>query len=249
MLRVFINSETQKPFTHYSDSNQPVLEALWQIFRFGRRVVEDGEDSSQSQWSSSLASAKVVFMLLLREDMSHVVEAHWENARGAMERMADEMEGWRFAATVTGYMGLFHEDVKKGDEVWVVEGAKVPLLLRKTGRGAVEGNKSGGPGEIDDPQVANTEMEEEMMAVDETDGTDAKDARRKDITRAILEVPASVSREEDGLDNGRWTKQDAKTSVAEVVWEYEIVGECYLHGVMEGEKMREKTRWTRVAIV
>ncbi|KAK4466798.1 hypothetical protein QBC42DRAFT_342685 [Cladorrhinum samala] len=233
MLRVFINSETQKPLTHYSDSNQPVLEALWQIFRFGRRVVEDGEDSSQSQWSSSLASAKVVFMLLLREDMRHVVEAHSENARGAMERMADEMEGWRFAATVTGYMGLFHEDVKEGDEVWVVEGAKVPLLLRKTVGGA-EGNKSGGPGEIDDPQVANTEMEGEMEAVDETDGTDAKDACRRDITPAILEVPAaSMSREEDGLDNGRWTKKDTKTSVAEVVvWEYEIVvpNKCVILG-------------------
>jgi len=34
-----------------------------------------------------------------------------------------------------------------------------------------------------------------------------------------------------------------------MVWEYEIVGECYLHGVIEGEKMKKKTRWTRVAIV
>ncbi|KAM7219427.1 hypothetical protein V8F06_005161 [Rhypophila decipiens] len=46
--------------------------------------------------------------------------------------MGDEMEGWRFAATATGYMGLFPEEVKKGDEVWVVEGGKVPLLLRRS---------------------------------------------------------------------------------------------------------------------
>jgi hypothetical protein len=64
MLRVFKNQETSTPFTHYPDSSQPALEALWEIFCFGRArgsTTSTGK-SAGGIIEQSMASAKAVFM-------------------------------------------------------------------------------------------------------------------------------------------------------------------------------------------
>lgn len=171
MLGAMTNAETGLPVTHYPDSTQPILDALWEIFCMG------GGDSTTpltEQRAGAMASAKAVFMSLLSEDMQKVMESRFQEAKQAMEDMAERMEGWKFAVTYTGYMGLVPLETREGDVVMVVCGARVPFVLRPVVKG-----------------------EEDVHGTDE----------------------------------------------------YQVVGECYLHGVMAGEKIRKEFRGKRIVLI
>ncbi len=170
MLGAVTNAETGLPFTHYSDSTQPILDALWDIFRMGK----DSATSLTEQQARSVASAKAVFVTLLDKNMRGAAESHFEVAKPVMMDMAEKMEGWRFAVTNTGYMGLVPLEAREGDVVMAVWEARVPFVLRPVGRG----------------------------------------------------------------------EESAPTT-----HEYQVVGECYLHGVMAGEKIRREFRGKRVVLV
>lgn len=106
MLAVFVNQDTGTPLTHCPRSAQPTFEALWDIFRFGRNPKADDSDIiAGGIIRQSMALAREVFMSLLRKDMQAVAAVHWEASKAAMERMAEEMEGWKFGVRAYGVHG------------------------------------------------------------------------------------------------------------------------------------------------
>ncbi|KAM6513770.1 hypothetical protein FALCPG4_014985 [Fusarium falciforme] len=124
MLSVAKN-QNGAPFTHYPDSGQRALEALWEIFSKGER-----DEPMPAPLAQSMASAKAIFMALSREDMQTVMREHFEQSRAAMEHLADGLEGWKFCVMFTGYMGLVPLESQEGDVVMAVLGARVPFVFR-----------------------------------------------------------------------------------------------------------------------
>jgi len=120
-----MRSPEGEPFTKYPDSDEPALEVIWETLRKGKQ-----NDAIPARLHGSMASAKAIFMALVRDDMREVVTQHFESAKDAVDCLSDDLEGWKFCVMITGYMALVPEEAEVGDEILAVYGARVPFVLR-----------------------------------------------------------------------------------------------------------------------
>jgi hypothetical protein len=118
--------KTGQPSTKYPGSDEAPLEAVWETLRKGKQC-----DATAGRLSTSMASAKAIFMALPTVDWVSVVTRHFENAKDAMNYFADELEGWKFCVTKEGYMALVPQETEAGDVVMAVYGAQVPFVFRR----------------------------------------------------------------------------------------------------------------------
>jgi hypothetical protein len=117
-----LRSETKEPLTTYPGSSEPVLEAMWETLRKGK--------PSDPKPSQSMESAKAIFLAVSTDDMVPIITLHFEKSKPALEGLADELSGWKFCVTATGYMALVPEEAEVGDVIMVVYGARVPFVFR-----------------------------------------------------------------------------------------------------------------------
>lgn len=120
-----MRSETGEPFTKYPGTGETPLEAVWATLCKGKQC-----EATAGRLSASMASAKAIFLALDTDDMVSVLTQHFENSKDAMDYLTDELEGWRFCVTQTGYMGLVSGEAEAGDVIMAVYGARVPFIFR-----------------------------------------------------------------------------------------------------------------------
>ncbi|KAE9363365.1 HET-domain-containing protein [Stipitochalara longipes BDJ] len=132
--------------THDSDDRYPsgesMVDAFWQTLATGN-FSEEGDKYELRQIYEVYEHNRVLKMLGLRfiiaflaASLPYIVSRLFRKPRG------DFLTHWRYVlfrrmirTEKKGYIGLVSGDVRNGDEIWLLEGSKVPLIIRNQTEG------------------------------------------------------------------------------------------------------------------
>jgi hypothetical protein len=146
----FVMVETAMELEHYlSHAEDASLGAFWET---QTEFLKFWEDYIQGQKIAILEGSETETSTAVQEKIeeicqtsdgkassSHALPASWtQNISLSWRLMKDAIlatEKFLFA-TDSGYLGLAPQGSKAGDAVWIVQGGKVPFILRSTGKGS-----------------------------------------------------------------------------------------------------------------
>ncbi|KAF2205799.1 HET-domain-containing protein [Delitschia confertaspora ATCC 74209] len=144
--------------------------------------------------------------------------------------------GRKFVTTEGGYIGLVLGDVRVGDRVVVVKGGVVPLVLRKSDwNGGIEKGYSW-KGSSRNAGAESAEIRAGKLVTSLPDQEDihlTSERKRESLVEEVDIAPGRSSK----LDEAPLPIDEVKEENSPGYWKF--VGDCYLHGIMNGEYTKE----------
>jgi hypothetical protein len=197
-----------------------VADAFWRTLCGDLEYVKTGDytmNTIKNEFHKATAEGSLAFEQLLSADYSHrratsIIGGFWQESNEPDPEIATRnafhyavecaSEGRRFFVTKTGYIGVGPRNMLIGDYAFVLNGSRVPFILRRAHRSV-------------DCLGDRIETLNSATAPQPTYLAAGKDAKAPDYQKVCHETHANC---------------------------YYVIGDAYVHGIMNGEAMQPETQ-------
>lgn len=143
----------------------------------------------------------------------------------------------RLYITKRGYLGLGPMSLKEGDEVWVLAGSRVPFVLRRK-------SNDDGPDNIQKQQAvpSGEATAEGSHSAPGSESATSNEATARD-KRPVYRAVEDHQQQQDNEGNIRHGHTEDSRPI------YQLIGDSYVHGIMQGEAVEGVQREDFISIV